>query len=45
MAIIYNSKESFEKVKKYLIENQYLFECIETDNSWEIIIKEYYKDC
>ena len=41
MAIIYNNKESFEKVKKYLIENQYMFEYIETKNSWKIIIKEW----
>ena len=41
MAIIYNSKESFEKVKKFLTENQYSFECIEQDNLWKIIIKEW----
>lgn len=41
MAIIYNNKESFEKVKKYLTDNQYMFECIETETTWEIIIKEW----
>ena len=41
MAIIYNTKESFERVKKFLMENQYSFECIETKNQWEIIIKEW----
>ena len=41
MAIMYNSKEGFEKVKKFLIDNQYSFECIETDTMWEIIIKEW----
>lgn len=41
MTIIYNTKESFEKVKKFLTENQYFFEYIETSNLWEIIIKEW----
>lgn len=43
MAIIYENKESFEKVKKFLTDNQYNFECIEKEDYWEIIIKEW--DC
>lgn len=41
MAIIYNNKESFEKVKKFLSKNQYMFKCIEKENLWEIIITEW----
>ena len=41
MTILYSNKESFEKVKRFLTENQYMFECIETENEWEIIIKEW----
>ena len=41
MAIRYENKDSFERVRKFLIENQYAFEYIETEDYWEIIIKEW----
>lgn len=40
MSLLYVNKKAFEKVKKYLTQNQYSFTWKEINGQWKIEIKE-----
>ena len=41
MKLMYTSKEAYEKVKRFLVENEYRFEVEEENNLYILTIKEW----
>ena len=41
MKLMYTSKEAYEKVKRFLVENEYRFEVEEENNLYILTVKEW----